>query len=253
MVLVVVERTVGVVCRQGTCCLVGVCQRVDIAGQVVLLLYVAVEGDACLEVLGQVGRDVHVGCVAVDILCLHRTVLACVAYRGIVAGVLRTSRHVHGVRHCHGVACQQLEPVGVHRLVSLHLVEEFVVRGLCRLIAVEGAFISYERHAFREFVVHVAQVLAELYSLLRVHESDVAVGIARTACQFGLVGVAYGRRTGLTAFCSYDDNAVRCACTIECCGGSILQNVDTLDVLRVDALDGVAYIINVVGVVELVG
>ncbi len=92
-----------------------------------------------------------------------------------------------------------------------------------------------------------------MHTLLRVHESDVAVGIARTACQFGLVGVAYGRWTGLTAFCSYYDNAVRCACTIECCGGSILQNVDTLDVLRVDALDGIAYIINVVGVVELVG
>ena len=91
------------------------------------------------------------------------------------------------MRHCHGVACQQLEPVGVHGLIALHFVEEFVVRGLCSLIAVEGSLVSYERHAFREFVVHIAQILAELYSLLRVHESYVVVGIARTACQFGLV------------------------------------------------------------------
>lgn len=49
-----------------------------------------------------------------------------------------------------------------------------------------------------------------------------------------------------------DDYAVAGAGAVECRGCGVLEHVDAVDVFGVDAADGVAYVVDVVGVVELV-
>ena len=101
--------------------------------------------------------------------------------------------------------------------------------------------------------MHVDEVLAKLHSLLRVHEVDVAVGVARTSHQFQLCGIGDVRRSCLTLLRGDNDDAIGSTRAIESRGGSILQDVHTLDVLGIDARDGIADIVDIVGVVELFG
>ena len=51
MFLVIIKRTVGVICRQCTCCFVCVVQYLYIAWQVVLLLNVSVDTDVGFQIL----------------------------------------------------------------------------------------------------------------------------------------------------------------------------------------------------------
>ena len=96
-----------------------------------------------------------------------------------------------------------------------------------------------------------AEVLAKLHALLRVHQLDVAVGVMRAARDGCLSRIAYGGRTHLTFLRCHDNHTIGGSRTIDGRCRRISQDVDTLDILRVDTRNGVTDIVDIVGVVEL--
>ena len=74
--LIIIERTVGVVCRQGASGLVGVVHGRHLAGQVVFLLHITIHADVGPEVFGQIGHHIHRERVAVYVLRFDDVILA---------------------------------------------------------------------------------------------------------------------------------------------------------------------------------
>ena len=217
----------------------------------ILFLNIGIQAHIEFQLAGKTCRQVHCRSVAFHIFAFHRAAVVRVAKRRIIAGLFITARNADCMRLGECVTTQDVKPIGVGGLIPLHLVKKLVIGSLPCLKPVIRALISYHRHILWKHIMKVTEVLAKLHTLLRVHQIDVLVGISRTLRIFELGRIPDGRRSLLTLFGCHDYNAVGGSGAIERSGGSILQHVDAVDVLRIDAGDSVTYIIDIIRVIEL--
>ena len=128
---------------------------------------------------------------------------------------------------CNGILiADSLYPVGSFvRTIHIRVVEVFAHNAL----PIPAAFATVETH-----LVHYLHILLGSQHLRHtIYVSPTYVGIVR-----------YLDLTLLTLLGSYQDNTIGCGRTVDGTGCGILQNVDTLDIGRVQVVDITCYTIN---------
>ena len=128
---------------------------------------------------------------------------------------------------CNGIlVTDSLYPVGSFvRTIHIRVVEVFAHNAL----PIPATFATVETH-----LVHHLHILLGCQHLRHaIYVSPTYVGIVR-----------YLNLTLLTLLGSYQDNTIGCSRTVDGTGCGILQNVDTLDVCRVQVVDITCYTIN---------
>ncbi len=151
------------------------------------------------------------------------------------------------------ITAENFKPVSIDTLILSHLFLELFVIGVAIDVIVVGSLISHHRHVGREGVVHVDEIFTKLHSLLGIHEIDIVVSITWATYQFQLCGIGDVRRSCLTLLGGDHDDTIGSTRAIESGGSGILEDVYTFDILGIDARDGIAYIVDIVGVIELFG
>ena len=191
-------------------------------------------------------------CVAVVVVVQLHPLFAVISQRSIISCCFATSGESDSVVVVESIVCQQLKPVGVHRFGTLYFSQETLVIYLSSDKAVISSFISHHRHIVGESVVEIHQLLTKLHTLLRVHQIDVAVRIARTCRIFQLTVVGDARRSWFPLFSGHHNHTICRTSAVESRCSSIFQHIDALNVLRVDARNRITNVVDVVGVIELV-
>ena len=250
---VLVVRPVAVIGGYGAAGVVGIVYGVVVVLGILPLVEVAVDVDLQLELARQVHVNLRHGGIAAVGGGIDDVVLVGIAYGGVVAHALGTAGDADGVVVRERVVAEYVKPVGVHGLHTADLALKLLLGvgagievGQCLLIAHLG-------HARRVAVVLVYEVLRELYALGRVHQVNLRVGIVGTLAEGVLPGVRHDGLALAAALRGHHNDTIGGTGAVEGRGGGVLQHVDALDVLRVDAGDGVAYAVHVVGVVQHIG
>ena len=202
--LIVVVRTIVVERGQGTRRTVSVAQRIDLAGELLLLLHIGIEAHIRLNHLGDARLHVERSGVAVVAMTELHPLFLIITERSVVTRRFATAGKGDGVVVVEGVVGQEAEPIRVGRFGLTRLRHKGVIVNLSRDITVISSFVTHHRHVIGERVVEVHQVLAEAHALLRVHQVDVAVGISRTGGVFELRIVGDAGRSRLTFLCCHD-------------------------------------------------
>ena len=150
-----------------------------------------------------------------------------------------------------GGVIEDIEPVSVDFLDFLHAVQEGIVVYLPVIQVIEQSFITYGSRFESICETFLGNLLGDINTFLGVHE--VQFIIARSLGNGDSSGIIDSRRTFLTAFGSYDNDAVGCPYTVDCGSGSILQHVNLLDIHRVKAGNGITDKVHIIQVIERLG
>ena len=94
------------------------------------------------------------------------------------------------------------------------------------------------------------QIFRELHPLFGIHQVDVAVRVPGTATVSGGEIVVYDRASDLTFFRGNHDYPVCGFYPVNCRGGGIFQNIDTVNVSRVKSRDSVTDTVDIIRVVQ---
>ena len=249
--LIVVVRTVVVERGQGARRAVSVAQRIDLSGELLLLLHVGVESHIRLNHLGDARLHVERSGVAVVAVTELHTLFLIITERSVVTRRFATAGKGDGVVVVEGVVRQEAKPIRIRHFGLTRLRHKGVIVNLSRDITVISSFVTHHRHVVGERIVEVHQVLAEAHALLRVHQVDVAVGISRTRRVFELRIVGDARRTGITLLGGHHNHTVGGTRSVERGRRGVLEHVNALNVLRVESRNGITDIVDVVRVIEL--
>ena len=251
MALIVVVRTIVVERGQGARRAVSVAQRIDLAGELLLLLHIGIEAHIRLNHLGDARLHVERSGVAVVAVTELHTLFLIITERSIVTRRFASAGKGDGVVVVEGVVGQEAEPIRVGRFGLTRLRHKGVIVNLSRDITVVCSFVTHHRHVVGERIVEVHQVLAEAHALLRVHQVDVAVGISRTRRVFELRIVGDARRTGITLLGGHHNHTVGGTRSVERGRRGVFEHVNALNVLRIESRNGITDIVDVVRVIEL--
>ena len=149
-----------------------------------------------------------------------------------------------------GVMTQNIKPIRIHGCHLIHGIVELTLGIDACIQIVECVFITHQRHTAWIQIMLVNQILRELDALIGIHQVNLGIRVVRTATSCHRSGIRKDRFTLSTALGGNDNHTVRRTSAIQCCSGSILQHVNTKNVLRIDARYRITYTVHIIRVVQ---
>ena len=186
----------------------------------------------------------------VVVVALDDILVVGVAHGGVVSELVGSTGDVDAVVRGNGVTAEQLEPVGIACLIGIDGILELLPGILSAVVFVDSILIAHEDHGGRVLIVHADHIAGNGSALFGVHEIYLPVGISWTTTVGTCIVVGDDGLALTTLLCGDDDDAVGSASTIQCCCRGILEDVDAVDILWIDARDGVSDAVDIVRVVE---
>ena len=250
LALIVVILTVVLIDWQCARCRISIVERRYLVLIVAAALMIAVEGERGREELREGVVEVQRPGVSLVGVRLDDVLFIVVSHGGIVARHLRATTDTGSMLCAQGIVAEQFEPVGVTGLIGRHTLQELIIGDGTVVEVLHVFLIAHCRHAVRELVVVLNELARELHALLGVHDINGMVCIARTHLIVHGEVVAHDGLALVASLRGDDDDTVGGLRTIDGCGSSVFQDIDALDVLRVDTGNGITDTVDIVGVVE---
>ena len=248
---IIVVGAVLVVGRYDTAGVVGVVDGIDFV--IAFSAVVAAELQRERKLLTEVEVEVGGRGDPVVVVVLDNVLVVGVAHGGVVSELVGAAGDVDAVVRGDGIAAEQLKPVGVACLIGIDGILELLPGILSAVVFVDSILIAHEDHGGRVLIVHADHIAGNGSALFGVHEIYLPVGISWTTTVGTCIVVGDDGLALTTLLCGDDDDAVGSASTIQCCCRGILEDVDTVYVLRVYARDGVTDAVDIVRIVEYAG
>ena len=98
----------------------------------------------------------------------------------------------------------------------------------------------------------VCQSFTKLHSFLRIHQVDISVRITRTTSNFRSMIIRDDRFSHTSFLGSYNNYTICCTCTIKGCCRSILQYINSFNILRINSGNCITYNIQIIRVVQII-
>ena len=118
------------------------------------------------------------------------------------------------------------------------------------IILAECILITYLWHIVRKCIMQLSQFLRECNTFSRVHQINLVVCIIRAPACSQLCIICDNRLTLTTALGSDNNDTIGCTSTIKGSSCCILQNINSLDVLRINTSDSITNTVDVIWIIE---